>query len=95
VNAPEGASAPYLVLVQIETALDADDPAAWAVIPARSEEDIEELWDAHDGRNFGTEVVGVYRWDPECPCVSEDRPGGYVPHPAWTRPRPEAREENP
>jgi hypothetical protein len=81
---------PFLVVVQIETALDTDDPAAWAVFSALNVGEIEAIWWTHDGRNFGTEALGVFRWDSSAPGISEYRPGAYVPHPAWTRPRPEA-----
>jgi len=90
VTAPSSSLPPFLVVVQIEPGLDFDDPAAWAMFPAVDEKDIETLWDTHDGRSYGTDALGVYRWDPAFPGVTENRPGAYVPHPAWTRPRPEA-----
>ena len=94
-TAPSSSLPPFLVVVHIEPGLDFDDPAAWAIFPAQSDEDIQTLWDMHDGRNEGTDALGVYRWDPSAPGIAEYRPGAYVPHPAWTRPRPEAGEENP
>jgi len=78
------AAPPYIVIVQARTELEPDDPAGWELHPALTEQEIQTLWDLHDGRNFRTEVMGVYRWTP-----SEDagRPGEhagvYVPHKEW------------
>ncbi len=78
---------PFLVIVQVHTELDWDDPAGWQVFPAKTEEQVERIWWLHDGRNFGTEAIGAYRWEPTVEGSSENGPGAYVPYEAWTRPR--------
>lgn len=50
---------PFLVISAPDGAhLTPDDLVIEA---ARNDDDIQRIWDVHDGRSYGTMVVGVYR----------------------------------
>lgn len=54
---------PWLVIAGPDGEIDTPDDI-W-IEPAYNAIEIQKAWDAHDGRNMGTMVVAVYRWDPE------------------------------
>lgn len=54
---------PWLVIAGPDGEIDTPDDL-W-IEPAYNEIEIEKAWDLHDGRNLGTMVVAVYRWDPD------------------------------
>lgn len=59
----------WLVIAGPDGEIDTPDDI-W-IEPAWNVVEVQHLWDLHDGRNFGTLVVGVYIW-------------GFEKH-AWTR----------
>ena len=54
---------PWLVIVGPDGEIDT--PHDIWIEPAYNPVEIQKAWDLHDGRNLGTMVVGVYRWEPE------------------------------
>jgi hypothetical protein len=56
----------------IETPDDIWIEPAWNVI------EVQRIWDNHDGRNFGTAVVGVYIWDRASNTWTRDKNWGIM-----------------
>jgi hypothetical protein len=56
----------------IETPDDIWIEPAWNVI------EVQRIWDNHDGRNFGTAVVGVYVWNRESNTWTRDKNWGIM-----------------
>lgn len=79
---------PFLVIVQVDPAAEAEDPAGWEIYPARTETEIAEIWWRHDGRGEGTEGLGVFRWDSSIEGPPGAESGAYVPYSDWTPSRP-------
>lgn len=52
----------YLVISARED--DTFTPDDLVIEPAFTVEDVNKLWDFHDGRTMGSMVIGVYKFDP-------------------------------
>ena len=61
-------------------------PDDLVINPAWNELEIDALWDMHDGRNLGTMIVGVYRWDQRARVYARDMNWGILGHPGDRRP---------
>jgi hypothetical protein len=53
----------WLVIAGPDGEIDTPDDV-W-IEPAYNPVEIQKAWNLHDGRNLGTMVVAVYRWDPD------------------------------
>lgn len=74
---------PWLVIVGPDGEIDTPDDI-W-IEPAYNKIEIEKAWDLHDGRNLGTMVVAIYRWDPESLSWRRDTSHGMLGNPNKTR----------
>lgn len=73
---------PFLVIAAPE-----DDPLTpddLIIEPAWTKDEIEELWDVHDGRSHGSMVVGVYKLDTDARYYVRDRSWGIMGRPGET-----------
>jgi hypothetical protein len=62
--------------------------------PAWTKEQIEALWDEHDGRSFGSMVVGVYKLEPENEYYVRDTSWGMMGRPGETGRADSEKEEH-
>ncbi len=80
----ESMAAPFMVISAPDGGeLTPDDlvlNTAWNAL------EVDALWDLHDGRNLGTMVVGVYRWDPEARVYVRDTDWGILGNAGKRRP---------
>jgi hypothetical protein len=74
---------PWLLIGGPDGEIDTPDDI-W-IEPAYNAIEIQKAWDLHDGRNLGTMVVAVYRWDPDSMSWRRDTNYGMLGNPSKTR----------
>lgn len=57
---------------------DIETPDDIWIEPAWNIFEVQRIWDNHDGRNFGTAVVGVYVWSYESSSWTRDKNWGIM-----------------
>lgn len=72
----QGFPPPWLVIVGPDGEVDTPDDI-W-IEPAYNVLEIQKAWDLHDGRNLGTMVVAVYRWNPDSKSWHRDTTYGII-----------------
>lgn len=72
----QGFPPPWLVIAGPDGEMYTPDDI-W-IEPAYNDIEVQKAWDLHDGRNLGTMVVAVYRWDPEAMNWTRDTKYGML-----------------